>query len=371
MEKLRRDHGWEKGLLTALFLLACFQNLTLASIGSGASLKWVHVFSLVFLPFLCRKKELRVNRPVLLYVAYAAAVSLLHRSEFGVNSLLLNYIFGLYLVVLCANFGADLSKDDWLDIVSGAASILMIVILIKNLIYYQGFLDYLRTERMAHPWGVKMIIGGGSNIESSWLGLLAFFFCRSRWKWLYAGANLMLSFLYGSRAGMLIAASLWGSGLLESLVLRSLNRFLHGMEDAGNAGRIRMWIYALETSKAYPFGCGVGNCMKALSGVAGFAYGEDNIHNVYLQNLIDCGWLGGAAYLALVVRFFWMEKKKLLHDPFVAALFTYCGASLLQFRGGDTLAFLLLGMYLAYRDADNKKENWVVKIPLGKGKETL
>lgn len=403
MEKLRRDHGWEKGLLTALFLLACFQNLTLASIGSGASLKWVHVFSLVFLPFLCRKKELRVNRPVLLYVAYAAAVSLLHRSEFGVNSLLLNYIFGLYLVVLCANFGADLSKDDWLDIVSGAASILMIVILIKNLIYYQGFLDYLRKERMAHPWGVKMIIGGGANIESSWLGLLAFFFCRSRWKWLYAGANLMLSFLYGSRAGMLIAAAailwlllpqfkrlkerkvritvlvlcaalvaaLWGSGLLESLVLRSLSRFLHGMEDAGNAGRIRMWTYALETSKAYPFGCGVGNCMKALSGVAGFAYGEDNIHNVYLQNLIDCGWLGGAAYLALVVRFLWMEKKKLLHDPFVAALFTYCGASLLQFRGGDTLAFLLLGMYLAYRDADDKKENWVVKIPLGKGKETL
>lgn len=102
-----------------------------------------------------QKKELRVNRPVLLYVAYAAAVSLLHRSEFGVNSLLLNYIFGLYLVVLCANFGADLSKDDWLDIVSGAASILMIVILIKNLIYYQGFLDYLRTEGMAHPWGVK------------------------------------------------------------------------------------------------------------------------------------------------------------------------------------------------------------------------
>ena len=65
-------------------------------------------------------------------MAYAAAVSLLHRREFGVNSLLLNYIFGLYLIVLCANFGADLSKDDWLDIVSGAASILMIVILIKK-----------------------------------------------------------------------------------------------------------------------------------------------------------------------------------------------------------------------------------------------
>lgn len=295
-----------KGAADSAFPVGLFSEPDPRSIGSGASLKWVHVFSLVFLPFLCRKKELRVNRPVLLYVAYAAAVSLLHRREFGVNSLLLNYIFGLYLIVLCANFGADLSKDDWLDIVSGAASILMIVILIKNLIYYQGFLDYLRTERMAHPWGVKMIIGGGSNIESSWLGLLAFFFYRSRWKWLYAGANLMLSFLYGSRAGMLIAAAailwlllpqfkrlkerkvriavlvlcaalvaaLWGSGLLESLVLRSLNRFLHGMEDAGNAGRIRMWTYALETSKAYPFGCGVGNCMKALSGVAASPMGK-------------------------------------------------------------------------------------------------
>ena len=40
-----------------------------------------------------------------------------------------------------------------------------------------------------------------------------------------------------------------GADLLESLVLRSLNRFLHGMEDAGNAGRIRMWTYALETKQ--------------------------------------------------------------------------------------------------------------------------
>ena len=120
-----------------------------------------------------------------------------------------------------------------------------------------------------------------------------------------------------------LVAALWGSGLLESLVLRSLNRFLHGMEDAGNAGRIRMWTYALETSKAYPFGCGVGNCMKALSGVAGFAYGEDNIHNVYLQNLIDCGWLGGAAYLAPV----------LLDGKEKAAARSVCGGAVYLLRG--------------------------------------
>ena len=110
-------------------------------------------FRLCFCRFCAEKKELRVNRPVLLYVAYAAAVSLLHRSEFGVNSLLLNYIFGLYLVVLCANFGADLSKDDWLDIVSGAASILMIVILIKKFDLLSGIFGLSPDGENGAPMG--------------------------------------------------------------------------------------------------------------------------------------------------------------------------------------------------------------------------
>ncbi len=100
--------------------------------------------------------------------------------------------------------------------------------------------------------------------------------------------------------------------------------------------------------------------------------GEDNISTMFIcrTSSTAAGWAGQRIWRWSSGSSGW-KRKKLLHDPFVAALFIYCGASLLQFRGGDTLAFLLLGMYLAYRDADDKKENLVVKIPLGKGKETL
>ncbi len=57
MEKAAERSRLGKGAADSAFPVGCFQNLTLASIGSGASLKWVHVFSLVFLPFLCRKKN--------------------------------------------------------------------------------------------------------------------------------------------------------------------------------------------------------------------------------------------------------------------------------------------------------------------------
>ena len=130
-------------------------------------------FRLCFCRFCAEKKRTEGQPPDPAVCGLCSGCLASSSGEFGVNSLLLNYIFGLYLVVLCANFGADLSKDDWLDIVSGAASILMIVILIKNLIYYQGFW-IISGRKNGAPWGVKMIIGGGSNIESSWLGLLAF-----------------------------------------------------------------------------------------------------------------------------------------------------------------------------------------------------
>ena len=99
-----------------------------------------------------------------------------------------------------------------------------------------------------------------------------------------------------------------------------------------------------ETNKAYPFGCGVGNCMKRFPAWRASPMGK------IISTMFICRTSSTAAGLAGQRIWRWSSgssgwKKKLLHDPFVAALFTYCGASLLQFRGGDTLAFLLLGMY--------------------------
>ena len=394
-----------KTMLFVLFLLSCFQNLKIVSIATEAALKPVHLYALLFLPLLCVRKEWKLNVPVLVYVGYVALVSLANQGTFGLSSLLLNYLFGLLLVVVCMNCGSGLTGDDWIDIVRWCAEILMAAVLVKNIVQFDGILWYFDNPDKGHP-AVSTFIGGSVNIESSWLGLFAFFFVGSRWKWIYAGVNLFLAFLYASRCGILIAvlailwlllpelpklwtllqkrkirlillavvaalaAALYATGVYDAVFKRALVRFIAGPSDPGNAGRIRMWDYAFQTSRQYPLGCGAGNCMKALMQVSGEFYGEANIHNVYLQNLIDHGWLGGAAYLLLVVRFFWKERRKLWSNAFVAALFVYCGTSLLQFRGGDTLAFLLLGMHLATMEGPLQKDTWTLRNPFGTRQNT-
>lgn len=405
MGKLAENKNAAKAMLFVLFLLSCFQNLKIVSIATEAALKPVHLYALLFLPLLCVRKEWKLNVPVLAYVGYAVVVSLANRGTFGINSLILNYLFGLLLVVVCMNNGADLTFDDWMDIVRWCAEILMAAVLIKNIVQFDGIIWYFENPDKGHP-AVSTFIGGSVNIESTWLGLFAFFFVGSRWKWIYAGVNLFLAFLYASRCGILIAVlailwllipelpklwkllqkrsvrlillavvvilavALYASGVYDAVFRRALARFFAGPSDPGNAGRIRMWDHALQTSLQYPLGCGAGNCMQALMKVSGEFYGEANIHNVYLQNLIDYGWLGGAAYLLLVIRFFWKERRKLWSNAFVAALFVYCGTSLLQFRGGDTLAFLLLGMHLATAGDPLQKDTWTLNNPfLPKRKE--
>lgn len=193
-----------KAMLFVLFLLSCFQNLKIVSIATEAALKPVHLYALLFLPLLCVRKEWKLNVPVLVYVGYVALVSLANQGTFGLSSLLLNYLFGLLLVVACMNCGSDLTGDDWIDIVRWCAEILMAAVLVKNIVQFDGILWYFDNPDKGHP-AVSTFIGGSVNIESSWLGLFAFFFVGSRWKWIYAGVNLFLAFLYASRCGILIA----------------------------------------------------------------------------------------------------------------------------------------------------------------------
>ena len=378
MEKIAENKKILKVMFTALLVLACFQNLRVVPFMDGAALKVVHIASLAFFPFLCVKKEIRLNKPIAGYVVYIIIISLLDLSGYGLSSLMFNYIFGVYLVVLCTNCGENLSYNDWLDVICCAATILMTAVQIKNVRGYENFVWYFEHPDKGHPWGLRTIISDGLNLESTWLGMFAFFFYRSRWKWFYAGVNMLTAFLYGSRAGMLVggaaivwlllpelvklkerkyriltgiaigaaAVVLYASGLYDAVIGRALSRFFNGFQDAGSMGRIRMWQYAAQAFLKNPWGCGAGNCMKAVSAVSGEYYSEGNIHNVYLQNLIDQGLLGELVYFGMLGRFFWKEKGSILKNPFVAAALVYCGISMIQFRGGETLMFILLGMEL-------------------------
>lgn len=162
-------------------------------------------------------------------------------------------------------------------------------------------------------------------------------------------------------AVLVICVMIFQSGFYDAVIGRALSRFFGNFVDKGSMARVRMWRYVLQTSAQYPMGCGVGNCMKALTAVSNETYVDGNLHNVYLQNLIDQGWIGGIFYIGLVLRFFWRKKEECFSNPFVAALFSYCVISLVQFRGADTLILLLLGIELAKSKDKMENEYYVVK----------
>lgn len=404
MNRFLEDKKVQYGMFFLLFLLACIQNVSLFRIEDvqyvTLALKPVHLFSLAFLPLLLCQKKIRINKAVLLFVCFGLLISIINIPAFGLRSLNALYLFGLYIVFLCMNCGKQLTLDDWTDLACKAAGVVMLLVILKDIRDREGILWYLNTPGKEHPW-IGTIVGGHINLESTWLGLFAFFFYKSRWKWVYAGLNLAISILYGSRCGMIVAglAILWllvpelsrlkerkfriiaacllvvciallvWSGVFENVILRAVSRFFSGGTDNGDRTRLEMWSHILQTSLKYPLGCGIGNSILAVGRVSGVPQGDSNLHNVYFQQLVDLGWIGGAAYCFLVLRLFWKGRKELLTNPFLASLAAYSVVALFQFRGGETLAFLILGIYLAVRDQNDEKTVWSVKNPLMHGRK--
>ena len=403
MELFFNEEKVRKVMFFLLFFFACAQNLSFFTISDVAyaslSLKPVHVFSLLFLPILLKQERLVVNKLVLLFVGYALLISAVHAQSFGIRGLNALYIFGLYILVILQNCGRKFTCEEWANLFCKVAVIILVMILIKDVIQKDGIIWYLQTPGKEHPW-ITTILGGHVNLESTWLGLFAFFFYKNRWKWLYAGINLAISILYGSRCGMIVAglAIIWlllpelerlkerkvriavgvilligfgvlvWSGIFENVILRAVARFFSGGADNGDRTRLAMWKYIGQASLRYPLGCGVGNSILALEKVSGQMPGDSNLHNVYFQELVDLGWLGGAAYLFLTLRLFWRGRKELLTNPFLASLAAYSIVALFQFRGGETLAFIVLGIYLTLRDEGDSKSNLTIRNPMHRTK---
>lgn len=361
-------------------------------------MKPVHLFALLFLPFIFAKQVVRCNKAVLLFVVFTVIVSLGNAKSFGVSGKLMYYLFGLFIVVIFQNYATDFESDDWFDIACWTALIMMGAVIANDIYYKNSFITFFSEPQKQHPY-FPVIIGNHINLESTWLGLLAFFFSKKRiMKWVYAGLNLLISFLYGSRSGMIVAAMviIWfflqelpklntrknrvilltvviigliivvQSGMYEMFIGRAIGRFLNQGKEIGDIARLKVWSYVGQTMKRYPLGAGADNGLKALIRAGGEASGESNIHNVYLQAFIDFGWLGGALYLMLLIRMFWNGRKELLSNPFLAALAAYCVVSMFQFRGGETIAFFILALYLVTRkpeSAGKKEPDLVVSNP--------
>ena len=368
-----------KLLFGILFLSMCFQNIEILNLGSFG-LKLFHVVGVLYFPWLLTKmRHLKLPSKLLtVFLIFMLEMSFLHMAKYGIHSLNFNYVFSFYILLLICNCGSTLTKDDWLDIVKKVALIALIAVYINAIIHIKIILNFLK-----HPWGhpvYTFIFGGGANLEATWIGLFGVFFKDDKKGFIYTALCSVISAMLASRVGIIVDAMCFvvltfsttkekpryvkkirlismmvlgitmiifflGTGIIDYL----LKRLEAVGTDVGSKARIFMWENAFKAFLNNPFGYGIGNSIVAINLVSDTIITESNIHNLYLQMLLDTGIIGGVCYIGIILSFIMKEIKNFFNDSVVSFIVLYFLLGFIQFRGGETIMFFIVGIYLASR----------------------
>ena len=364
-----------KFMFFLLFLFTCFQNFTLINFGEFG-FKYSHFMSLFFLPLLLKKGKIKIPIASLnIFMIFVIVFSIIMIPFNSFNSLLFNYIFSYYYLIIIGSIGEYLDFDDWTGIIKSVAEIVIIATVIKIIINIDLFVIFFKNPAN-HPM-IKTFFGGGVNLEATWIGLFGFFFIGDKKGYIYSILSIIIAVLYASRVGIIVSVFLLLFMILqknniESIVKRQnriiigfilgifafvfafsqgyldyiINRFADTGEDTGSQGRLAMWQYLIPAFLDSPFGVGLGNGMQQLEKVSGVSFPDGNMHNLIFQMLVETGVVGLILYLNVVFKFIKAEYKNFFCNPCIAYIISYLILSLIQFRGGDALLFFVIGVYL-------------------------
>lgn len=75
-------------------------------------------------------------------------------------------------------------------------------------------------------------------------------------------------------------------------------------------------------------------------------FGEDNVHNIYFQMLLDTGFIGLGYFIYLIISFIKKNRKILLKVAFVVFFVFYFIIGFIQFKGAEIFVYYVLGVYL-------------------------
>jgi hypothetical protein len=252
---------------------------------------------------------------------------------------------------------------------------------IRNTFFYKDVLNLIFKGRAFVSDNFYFITNGGHNIECTVLAFVTMLQANKFLFWFSFFHALIFSLVWGSRAGLLltifaliyryisthdikfvtiIKITLSLITLLFILFLLSqylpennaLSRFFsiqkefeYGEEGIGRIGFYLGSIYLLQDNI---FGYGVANAVRIMSEYTGILYKENNVHNIYLQYLLD----GGIQSFILSVLIFLYISYNISKDKFrfppLRIAFSYLLIGIIQFTGYDLLGWFFIGYSYAY-----------------------
>ena len=377
---LKRKHILA-GLLVIFLFLLNFQMLGVGGwlAANESSLKVYQVFLPLFIPFFFNFK-LPIKQGHILVYAFMVVVlvsSVLY-FFYGFNPLIFNYVFAFALFFLGLLIASRFEERKILSLFQFVIIIVNIIILLKLVYFREQILNFFKFRYGGHPY-IYYFYGGGPNLEATWVAMNTLFFInRKRLFYLILAFSFAISAIYASRVGLILTVLVFGIyffskrisklekqviillaviiGLGFGYVIAKKSTELYVIErltnigskgELGSQGRLRIWkAYAENFSAQNVLGVGAGNSIPYIERKGEIEIRENNLHNYYMQTLMDFGLLGLFAFLLLGLDVTDKNLRIKFYDPFGVYVLCYFIACLIQFRGAENYVWLAYGIFL-------------------------
>ena len=339
---------------------------------------------------LLRGRIPRLRRELIAYFAITITTTAFAYVAYEPRVAGIKLLIALYVAVVATAVGRTVGHDVAIRACRFASVAFLLVVTAKNAMHAPAFLVYLANP-FGHP-DIPSLAGGGLNLEATWLALSSVFMIGTAWFVPFTLAAAATSALYASRAGVVVAGlavavallRAWTSRPNEAVTVEApisrrsrrrliiapilaigamagltvgfrwvrtygdatyvAERFATIGEEPGSLGRATLWRGGLRVFAENPLGVGSGNAVPALRRTLGVDVPEDNLHNVYLQQMVECGIPG----LVALIAFGWATARRLVRDGFRDPLLLFVGgyliAGAIQFTGVDAMLWLVYGL---------------------------
>jgi hypothetical protein len=348
---------------------------------SAASKSHVNVYHilLLLLPMLYvpALRYIKVN-PATVFIGAMVATSLAAAATYGggLRSSLVVFVATSYFLGVV--FGRKLQDWELRKIFVWMLGCCIAFLILRDMVY-AGQLGavYARSEGAS---GVLYMSTGGRNIEASLLALLSILLLGTRVYPIAAGIALLTSAMMLSRSGLVgtglsILMAAWrmrktrhyyfysfsavamivlmGGMVLSSVIdIPVLDRFNLQAETSlehKNVGRLALWTSAGSALKQNLLGYGIGNGVPMMEQISGLTFVENNVHDIYLQFLLEGGVQSLLLFLVLAAHIV-MTPAEGQQRNIKAFLLCYLMLAFIEFSGYEAYFWFFVGMFYARND---------------------
>jgi O-antigen ligase len=328
---------------------------------------------------------------LMLYFGVMIAVTLLTYLAYEPRVGAIKLLIALYVALVSAAIGRLTTATVVLRACRVAAVAFLLIVTAKNALHAPALVLYFANPS-GHP-DVPTLAGGGLNLEATWVALSSVFLMGTVLFVPFALVAAATSALYASRAGIVVVAlavltagiHAWNARRATRTQSNAVSRSRHGHamltfaiaavavavftaafmaarkigdttyvaqrfaaigDEPGSLGRLTLWRGGLAVFAENPLGVGMGNAVPALRRTLGVDVPEDNLHNIYLQHLVEAGMPGLVSLLVFAVMIARRVFRSRFQDHLLLFAAGYLVVGAIQFTGVDAMLWLVYGLQL-------------------------